>query len=134
MVCKEVIPATRLRCAQSACFKDAAAAVVQVTRWNRVQAERARSLTQARCLAASSAAPANVAVCGPPDGHIGCAAAVAGADRLFRRLYPDQGGLLAALAGGAAANGRPEPDDEDSEFEAVGAMASALRRLAADEP
>ena len=117
LVCEEVMHTTRL------CYARA-----------RVFSNTMGDLTQACCLAASSAAPANVAVCGPPDGHIGCAAAVAGADRQFRRLYPDQGGLLAALAGGAAANGRPEPDDEDSDSEAVGAMASALRRLAADEP
>ena len=72
----------------------------------------------------------NVAVCSTPDGHIGCAFALAGAERLFRRLFPDQSGLMAAL-GSTAGLGDPHPDlaGDDSDDEAVGALASALKGL-----
>ena len=76
----------------------------------------------------------NVAVCGAPDGHIGCAAALAGAERLFRRLIPEQTGLMAAL-GNTVGLGDPHPDlaGDDSDDEAVGALASALKGLGEGE-
>lgn len=71
--------------------------------------------------------PANVAVCGPPDGHIGCAAAVADAERLFSRLFPELPGLMAAL--GSSAGAGADPGGEDSDDEALDALASALKGL-----
>lgn len=84
--------------------------------------------------AACQPLPGNVAVCGAPDGHIGCAAALAGADRLFRRLFPEQTGLMAAL-GSCVGLGHPNPDPagDDSDDEAVGALASALKGLSEGE-
>lgn len=73
--------------------------------------------------------PANVAVCGPPDGHIGCAAAVADAERLFMRLFPELPGLVAALGSSAGAGMNPNPGGEDSDDEALDALSSALRGL-----
>ena len=77
--------------------------------------------------------PKNVAVCGAPDGHIGCAAALAGADRLFRRLFPEQAGLMAALGNTAGSGSNPDPAGDDSDDEAVGALASALRGVSEGE-
>lgn len=71
--------------------------------------------------------PANVAVCGPPDGHIGCAAAVADAESLFRRLFPELPGLMAAL--GSSAGAGADPGGGDSDDEALDALASALKGL-----
>lgn len=83
--------------------------------------------------AACQPLPGNVAVCGAPDGHIGCAAALAGADRLFRRLFPEQTGLMAALGKTAGLGANPDLAGDDSDDEAVGALASALKGLGEGE-
>ena len=74
-----------------------------------------------------------MAVCDAPDGHIGCAAALTGADHLFRRLFPEQAGLVAALGSAAGLGASPDLAGDNSDDEAVGALASALRGLGEGE-